>query len=607
MRLHRLAALPLAALLALGCAPKKAGVHEVADEELVPGLVDLEMRGFSPKNRAVAAALGEVLFERETDEDDTDLFLPRETYAEHLFVLKTDPSRVREALAALRGRPDVVWAEPVVRMRALWTPDDPDFPKQWHLRAAGAPQAWEAARGEGVTVAVIDTGVAPVDDLVAGKLLKGFNFLTNQPGGLDDHGHGTHVAGTIAQATGNGKGTAGMAPGARILPLKVLSAFGSGDSAGISLAIRAAADQGARVINLSLGGGGRSESMAAAVAYARRKGVFVAAAAGNSGGRGVSYPAAYAGSFAVSAVGPQGRLAPYSSWGPEVKLAGPGGDKAQGEEKGVLQQTIAPEEGKGPPEGAFRWFQGTSMATPHVAGAAALLYSVGVTSPAAVERLLTSTAASPGSWGSGGPPEPAGPKAELYGAGLLDAGAAVKQATLWWGLWRLAIAAAGAFLALAQARRMGQVRPHDRLGAAFWGPLAFGAGALAVLAPLGLARLPLLGALVLPPAGMAARWLGLPGTSLLATVAAYVGWSALLPMIFALVARKSSARPTGNAAGLAAAGFAFGMAGLFVHAALVRSVHLPWMPSALVPFWLGLSALVCWGAGRGLLARETLR
>src|SRR5207253_444283 len=139
----------------------------------------------------------------------------------------------------------------------------------------------------------------------------------------------------------------------------------------------------------SLGGGGRSLAMSAAVAYARRRGAVVVCAAGNGGSRGVSYPAAYPGAFAVSAVGPRGKLAPYSSFGPQIAIAAPGGDKSQGEEAGVLQQTLA--EGS-TSEAAFRWFQGTSMATPHVAGAAALVISLGVTSPGAVEDLLRSTA-----------------------------------------------------------------------------------------------------------------------------------------------------------------------------------------------------------------------
>src|SRR5207245_2010777 len=231
-----------------------------------------------------------------------------------------------------------------------------------------------------------------------------------------------------------------------------------GTSQAIAEGIRWAVDHDARVLNLSLGGGGRSLAMSTAVAYARRRGAVVVCAAGNGGSRGVSYPAAYSGAFAVSAVGPRGRLAPYSSFGPEIAIAAPGGDKSLGEEAGVLQQTLA--EGS-TTESAYRWFQGTSMATPHVAGAAALIMSLGVTNPGAVEDLLVSTA--------GTPPES---NREKYGAGLLDAAAAVRRATFWWGLWRLFFAVGGALIALAHARKLGE---RDSPGALFWGALGLGA------------------------------------------------------------------------------------------------------------------------------------
>ena len=604
-------ALGAAGLLAAGCSHRAAPVYDESAEaaaEAVPGLISVELRGATPEQHAIVAALGEVVDEAVVEEDDSDLFLPRDRFAETVFTLRTgDAAHTAAALKALRARPDVLFAEPVVKLHALdWTPNDPGFAKQWHLRAAGAPQAWEISRGAGVTVAVIDTGVAPVDDLDGGRLLKGHSFVAGAKAddATDDHGHGTHVAGTIAQATGNGKGVAGMAPRARILPLKVLGADGSGTSAGIASAIRYAADHGAKVLNLSLGGGARSEAMAAAVTYARRKGALVVCAAGNGGSRHVSYPAAYPGATAISAVGPQGSIAPYSSFGPEVALAAPGGDKSQGEEAGVLQQTLGPD---GKP--AYLWFQGTSMATPHVAGAAALIYAVGVTNPAAVERLLKSTAGRPASLDAHASEAAARQSAELYGAGLLDAGAAVRTATLWWGLARLALALLGAWFAIAHARKLGQLRANDKLGPAFWGALALGAGALAIAAPLGLARLQLLGALALPPAGVAARFFGQPGTNPIATLAAWLGWSAALPFLLAMVARAASRNrsPARSNIGALAAGLSFGWAGMLLQAALVRSVHLPWMPAVIVPVWLSLGAIVSWGAGRGLLARESIR
>src|SRR6266851_4945212 len=391
-------------------------------------LLLLGLKGFTPEHHALGARVGEVLEDERLVDDPFDGV----DEPEELLVLRVDPAREAAILDELRRRPDVHFAEPVVRVQALWVPDDPQFAQQWHLRAAGATSACDDAR--------------------------------------DDHGHGTHVAGTVAQTTDNGIGVAGMAPLARLLPLKVLGADGSGTSVAIADAIRWAADHGARVLNLSLGGGARSAAMADAVAYARSRGCVVVCAAGNSGGRGVSFPAAYPGALAVSSVGPQGRLAPYSSYGPEVRIAAPGGDKSQGEQGGVLQETVDPSSG----EGVYRWFQGTSMAAPHVAGAAALLQSVGVTSPAAVERLLAASARSPGAYGEA---EIAG-DAERYGAGLLDVSGALRTATTWWALWRVALAAVGAWLGVAHARRLGQVRGTP---AGLWPALLLGAGAYTLL------------------------------------------------------------------------------------------------------------------------------
>ena len=582
-----LALLVLLLLGLAGCGRRIAPIVAAeADPDAIPGLIDVGLEGFTPEHHALGARLGEVIEDERLVDDPFDGV----DEPEELLVLRIDPAREADVLAELRARSDVHFAEPVVRVQALWLPDDPQFAQQWHLKAAGAPSAWDTARGAGVTVAIIDTGVAPVDDLDPARLLQGHNFVSGSDDARDDHGHGTHVAGTVAQTTDNGIGVAGMAPLARLLPLKVLGADGSGTSVGIADAIRWAADHGARVLNLSLGGGARSAAMADAVAYARARGCVVVCAAGNSGGRGVSYPAAYPGALAVSSVGPQGRLAPYSSYGPEVRIAAPGGDKSQGEQGGVLQETIDPGSG----EGVYRWFQGTSMAAPHVAGAAALLESVGVTNPSAVERLLAASARSPGAYGGA---EIAG-DSERYGAGLLDVAGALRTATTWWALSRVLLAAIGAWLAVGHARKLGQVRGTP---AGLWAGLLVGAGAYTLLAPLGAARVPGLALLALPLPSLAQRFFGLAGTGFVASAVSYLAWSAAPPLALALLARAM--KPLRGIA----AGLAFGWAGLLLHAALARSVYLPVLPGWAIPLWLLVGSFIAWWAGRAVIVPERLR
>jgi len=325
-----------------------------------------------------------------------------------------------EALARLRSDPRVAYVEPIVAVHADLVPNDPQYASQWNFKQIHMEQAWDVAQGEGVTVAVIDTGIAyedygefkQVPDLAGIKFAKGYNFVADNEHANDDNGHGTHVAGTIAQATNNKEGVAGIAYKATLMPVKVLDADGSGRSPDIADAIRWAADHGAQVINMSLGGGAPSKVMGDAVAYARKKGVVVVCAAGNGGRGTVEYPAAYPGAIAVSAVGPGGGLAPYSSWGKELDIAAPGGDKSTGETNGILQQTI---DASQPSRAIYAYYQGTSMAAPHVAGAAAVLFSAGAKSPDEVEKALFAGAEASGTaWN------------ERTGHGVLDVQASLK-------------------------------------------------------------------------------------------------------------------------------------------------------------------------------------
>lgn len=304
-----------------------------------------------------------------------------------------------------------------------WKPDDPRYGEQWNFRMIHAESAWEVNRGKGVVVAVIDTGVAfdntsrgkQARDFGQTKFVPGYDFVHHDSIPNDDQGHGTHVAGTIAESTNNGEGVAGLAFEASIMPLKVLNSYGSGSSRDIAEAIRWAADHGANVINMSLGSPYPDQLMSSACTYAASRGVTIVCAAGNSGKEGVGYPAAYPECIAISSVGPSGKLSYFSSFGKQVAIAAPGGDKqAGGEAGGILQNTLL-EDDHGAMVDDYYSFQGTSMASPHAAAVAAMIVGSGVKSPKDVKAILQKSASKK-------------TPAKQYGAGILDAGAAVRLA-----------------------------------------------------------------------------------------------------------------------------------------------------------------------------------
>ena len=349
---------------------------------------------------------------------------------EHLYTVKGDPSLLQALKKSDLKRyteaiePDYIYRipkgetlkpinptdEPKLSAQA---PNDPMYSKQWNLHNIGIESSWTETKGRGVTVAVIDTGVSQVPDLEKTNFVAGYDFVNDRDNAEDDNGHGTHIAGTIAQSTNNNFGVAGIAYEANIMPLKVLSSFGGGTVADIAEAIRFAADNKADVINLSLGGGGESSVLKDAINYAHSKGVVVVAAAGNADQNSADYPARYPHAIAVAALDASGEKTSYSNFGAGVDISAPGGSTAQGEAGGILQNTLNPQTG----ESVFAAFQGTSMAAPHVAGVAALIKAAGVTEPDKVLAVLTQSARRVES-----------DELNHFGAGKLDAAAAVKLA-----------------------------------------------------------------------------------------------------------------------------------------------------------------------------------
>ena len=328
--------------------------------------------------------------------------------ADNVYILEGS-KQVLNALRKSNLSKETEFIEPNYVYKAFDVPNDPEYSQQWNLRSINIESAWDETKGSGVTVAVIDTGISPVPDLKSTKFVKGYDFVNDRIEAFDDSGHGTHVAGTIAQSTNNNYGVAGVAYEASLMPLKVLGGSGGGTVADIAEAIRFAADNGADVINMSLGGPGESQLMEEAINYAYNKGVFIVAAAGNADENSASYPARYPHVVGVAALDSTGAKAPYSNFGAGVDISAPGGSEAGK----ILQNTIDPETG----EGIFVGYQGTSMAAPHVAGVAALVKAAGVKEPQEVLSVLKQSARVIKE-------DPL----NHFGAGHLDAAAAVKLA-----------------------------------------------------------------------------------------------------------------------------------------------------------------------------------
>jgi thermitase len=273
-------------------------------------------------------------------------------------VVTVPAGKALEKAKAYTVNPKVAYAEPNYLAQADVIPDDPYFSQQWGLTKIMSTEAWGITTGSAeVKIAVLDTGVAMTHPDLATKIVADVNFTTSASAN-DLYGHGTHVAGIAAASTNNNIGTAGLSYNSTIMNVKVLGDDGYGSYSWIAQGIIWAADNGAKVINMSLGGTSSSSTLESSINYAWSKGVVVVASAGNSGSSSLSYPAYYSKVIAVAATDSADKITSWSSYGDWVDVAAPGSS---------IYSTLI--------NGAYGYKSGTSMASPFVSGLAALVFT----------------------------------------------------------------------------------------------------------------------------------------------------------------------------------------------------------------------------------------
>jgi hypothetical protein len=355
---HRIISRHQAGLTALAIAVAVAACEPVGPPPFVATMALDEPPDFSPDAPGAETLGGKLHYNLAGVPKAGKIFVQRRVAGvlDGPLVVEAIDSADRQAdIRRLVGDDPTAVVEPDIPLELSYAPNDPDTARQWGLAKIQAPLAWDRAKG-GPLVAVVDTGVAGKHPDLAGQVVAGRDFVNQDEDATDDHGHGTHVAGTVAAAADNRQGAVGVAPASKVLAVKVLDARGRGTSVSVAEGIRFSTRAGAKVINLSLGSPFPSLFIAQAVAEAVAAGVVVVAAAGNNGSTSRFYPAAFPGVIAVGASTYMDTRASFSNHGGWVSVAAPG--------QGIYQTGLG---------NAYVSLNGTSMAAPHVAGAAALL------------------------------------------------------------------------------------------------------------------------------------------------------------------------------------------------------------------------------------------
>lgn len=319
-------------------------------------------------------------------------------------IIKSKSMTTKQLMKKLAEHPDSVFAEPNYLLLPNVKPNDTFYPEyQWNLPMIGMEQSWTISEGSSdVIVAVVDTGIDMNHPEFAGKLVKGYNVLDGSNKPQDDNGHGTHVSGVIAAKTNNADGIAGMSWNSKLMPIKAIGADGSGSAVDIAQGIYWATDNGAAVINLSVGNYTSSAALKEACRYAYSNNVVLVAASGNDASNQPSYPAAYDEVLAVAAVDHRKERAEFSNFGKYVDVSAPGVD---------IPSTYIYSD--------YASLSGTSMACPHVAALASLVRSIHPNmSSGDVMNIIRQSSTDLGATGHD----------QLYGYGLINVKQALSQA-----------------------------------------------------------------------------------------------------------------------------------------------------------------------------------